>query len=214
MHLWDNGKTTVLINDADKRLNAACLIDAIAFGSRFAKTKRTLTQTLSLLHDPHLLMLQILRLEHGQLAPTALREIDHETLCVERHFKDALTRVSADGNTRIEMSQQQFAKHHVGLHLADGEFHGRITFHVMTDELGQDVWRDGRTDGECQFAINGSLVFSHKFRNAFCFSQRLFCLTDNLLASRCRSDEFVAALEDAHIEFFFQFHKHGTERRL
>ena len=81
----------------------------------------------------------------------------------------------------------------------------------MTDEFGQDVGRDSRTDGECQLTIDGLLVFSHKFRNAFSFCQCLFRLTDNFFASRCGSDKFVAALKDAHIEFLFQFHEHGTK---
>ena len=37
MHLWNDGKTTILIYYSDKGIYASCLINTLAFGACFAK---------------------------------------------------------------------------------------------------------------------------------------------------------------------------------
>ena len=119
VHLGDDGEAAILIDDADEGLYTPCLIDMPPFGPGLAKTESTISKALRLLHHPHLLVLQVLGLEDGKLPPAVLCKIDHELLRVKRYLQHALPYVSADGDASIEMAEQQFAEHHVGLHFLD-----------------------------------------------------------------------------------------------
>ena len=84
----------------------------------------------------------------------------------------------------------------------------------MFDELRQDVWRNGGTDGEVELPVDGAFAFCHQFTDAVHFGTCFFGLTDNALARRRRDDRLVGAFKDADIQFFFQFDQHGTQRGL
>ena len=72
MHLGDNGKPAILIYYAYKGIDTACLVHPAALGARLAEAERTIAQALGIAHNPHLFVFQILRMEHGQLAPRRL----------------------------------------------------------------------------------------------------------------------------------------------
>ena len=156
-------------------------------------------------------MLQILGVEHGQLAPAVGREIHHELLGIKRYLEYALARISADGDSGIDMPLQQFGQHGIALKLVNGQPHLRIVLSIITDELGQDIGRDGRPHAETEIACHVALVFAHQLVDALGLGNGALCLSDNLLASDSRSNTLVATLKNAHIEFFFQLHQHGTQ---
>ena len=64
--------------------------------------------------------------------------------------------------------------------------------------------------------VKGEWWESHELHvgHALSFGNRSLSLTNNLLANGRGSDSFIAALKNAHIKFLFQFHQHGTQRRL
>ena len=103
MHLGDNGKTAVLIYDTDKGVDTASLVHPAPLGARLAEAERAIAQALGIAHNPHLFVLQILGMEHGQLAPAVSRKIHHKLLGIKRYLEYALTCLSADGDSGIDM---------------------------------------------------------------------------------------------------------------
>ena len=107
MHLWNDGESSIRIHDMYQRGDAACFIDMIALVSGLAEGESAVTQTLCILHDPHVLMLQVLWFESRQFTPATLGQIDVETLCVKRDFQYAFTEIIGYGNRNINLAAQE-----------------------------------------------------------------------------------------------------------
>ena len=182
MHLWNDGEATILIHYPYQSLNAACLIDMMTLAARLAERKGTVAQTLCLLHNPHVLILQILRLENRKLAPAALGKIHIELLRVERYLQNAFTDIVGNGYAGIRLATKQGIEHEISFQFLDVEIHRWIVFPIVSDELGQDVGGNGWSHGERQTSAYFTLIFHHDFLDAFYLLQCRFCLTDNLLA--------------------------------
>ena len=136
VHLWNDGEAAVLIHDPYQSLDAACLIDVMTLAARLAERKGTVAQTLCLLHNPHVLILQILRLENRELAPATLGKIHVELLRVERYLQNAFTDIVGDGYAGIRLATKQGIEHEICLQFLNVEIHRWIVFPIVYDELG------------------------------------------------------------------------------
>ena len=214
MHLGDYGKPAILIYYAYKRINTACLVHPAALGARLAEAERTIAQALGIAHNPHLFVFQILRMEHGQLAPAVGRKIHHKLLGIKWYLEYALARIAADGDSGIDMPQLQFGKHGIAFQLVNGQSYLRIILGIKTDKLGQDIGRDGGAYAQSQIACYITLVFAHQLVNALSLSNSTLGLTDNFFAGNRWRNPLVATLKNAHVEFFFQLNQHSTQGGL
>lgn len=93
MHLWYDGEASVIVDNANQSINAASFIDMLPFAFRFTEGECTVSKTLRFFHDPHILILQILRFEHGQLAPTVCRQIHVEAFGVKWYLQQSFTKL-------------------------------------------------------------------------------------------------------------------------
>ena len=139
MHLWDDGEAAVFIHYPNQCLDAARLIDVMTLAARLAERKGTVAQTLCLLHNPHILILQILGLENWELAPAALGKIHVELLRVERYLQNAFMDIVGDGYAGIRLATKQGIEHEISLQFLNVEIYRWIVFPIVSDELGQDV---------------------------------------------------------------------------
>ena len=84
VHLWDDGEAAILIHYPYQGLGAARLIDMMTLAARLAERKGTVAQTLCLLHNPHVLILQFHK--HG----TECRLRNLTSLCRPRKIAKAV----------------------------------------------------------------------------------------------------------------------------
>ena len=180
----------------------------------FTERESAVSQTLGILHYPHVLVFQILRFEHGQFAPAALGKIYHEFLCIERNLKHPIAHIARYRHSGIQFASLQRLYHEVNFHFLYRQFHCGIHLPIVSDELRQYVWRYRGTYRQSEPTAYLSLVFRNYLADALNLHQRILCLTDYLFAGGGRRHRSVGAVKDSDVEFFFQFLQHGAERWL
>lgn len=214
VHLGHDGEPAVLVDDMHQRVYAASLVDVVALGAGFTERERTVAETLRIAHHPHVLVLQIGRLEDGQLAPAALCQIDIEPLGVEGYLEHSIAHVARDGDACVELTAQQGVDHVVSLELLDRQLDRGKHLAIMADKPGQDVGRYGGAHGEGKLSAYAPLVLGHNLGDAVYLCQSVLCLAHYLLSCRRGHHAAIGALKDARVEFFLQLLQHGAERGL
>ena len=211
LHFRYHRKASVLVYHPHQRVDASSLVNLIAFGIRIAKREEALAHALRLLHNPEILVLEVLGFEYGEFPPTVFGKIDVEAFVIERYFVHTLGGFVGDGNAHLDGALLQRINHIARFHFLDMQFHSGKLLPVMTDEAWKDEGCDGGADRHVEPSANLPFFVVHQFADACCCIEHPLCLTDNHLAHRRGNDRLVRAVEDAHIQLFLQFHEHGAQ---
>ena len=141
-------------------------------------------------------------------------DIGQEALVVERDFEQALLADRPGENAHVHFGFPEFVPDGVGEHFLDLQGEGGELIAEVFEETGRQDGRHGGDEGEFQRSRQAFLFRKGHFGDLFHLIENDFRTVDQFAADFRGAERMGVPVEDAYVQFLFQFFDHQAERGL